>query len=93
MIKMKSLILIGAVVLIGMTGCGKSDSSTVSDANDKRIGVFVDAPVKGLEYFTNTYSGTTNFKGEFIYKDGEMITFKIGNVLTHFSLFNFDVFH
>ena len=60
-------------------------------------GVFVDSPVKGLKYETNTQSGLTNEHGEFEYVEGESITFYLGDTelgvtlgtseITPFSLF------
>ena len=43
-------------------------------------GVFVDSPVSGLGYVTNTQSGTTTANGEFSYVTGENITFSIGRI-------------
>ncbi|MGK0256010.1 MAG: hypothetical protein ACI81I_000619, partial [Arcobacteraceae bacterium] len=41
---------------------------------------FVDSPVEGLKYSTSTLSGFTDNQGRFQYKDGELVTFKIGNL-------------
>ncbi len=43
-------------------------------------GVFVDSPVSGLGYVTNTQSGITTANGEFSYVTGENITFSIGRI-------------
>jgi hypothetical protein len=43
-------------------------------------GVFVDAPVSGLSYRTQTRSGTTDRTGAFEYVNGETITFFIGGM-------------
>lgn len=45
------------------------------------FGVFVDAPVKGLDYKTQTHKGTTDAAGTFKYLQGETITFSIGTVV------------
>jgi hypothetical protein len=45
-----------------------------------KTGVFLDSAVKGLSYRTDTQSGLTNALGEFKYLEGEVVTFKIGNV-------------
>ena len=45
-----------------------------------QYGVFADAPVKGLDYKTQTQKGTTDAAGTFKYLVGETITFLIGNV-------------
>jgi hypothetical protein len=44
-------------------------------------GIFYDSPVEGLEFHTQTLSGTTNKKGEFQYRYGETITFSSGNLI------------
>lgn len=74
--KSLSLLIIGALS-IGFVGCG-GDSTSSSDTTN--TGTFVDAPVEGLSYKTATHSGFTDAQGHFTYKDGETITFKIGNV-------------
>lgn len=43
-------------------------------------GVFIDSPVEGLTYTTESQSGTTNKLGEFKYIEGESITFSIGDL-------------
>lgn len=42
-------------------------------------GIFYDSPVEGLNYETQTLSGITNNKGKFEYREGETVTFSIGN--------------
>lgn len=48
-----------------------------SDGGIPLTGVFIDAPVKGLQYSTLTQSGVTNDQGEFKYIAGEEVIFKI----------------
>jgi len=68
------LSLIAAGLLIG---CGSS-----SDSGDStQTGTFVDAPVAGMSYETTSgISGTTDEAGHFKYKDGDYVSFKLGNV-------------
>lgn len=66
-------ILITAFAVIGCGGGG----STKTD--DLKTGTFIDAPVEGLHYKTETQEGFTDKNGHFKYKDGEHITFNIGN--------------
>ena len=68
---------VASVMLIGCGG-GASGGNTTSD--DAQTGTFVDAPVKGLKYVTATQNGFTNDKGEFKYKAGETVEFKLGNL-------------
>ena len=75
----------------GGGGSGNSASSPGSPAADPNqppsgeptaktvTGIFVDAPVQGLEYETATLSGKTNANGEFQYVEGEQVTFTLAN--------------
>jgi hypothetical protein len=58
-----------------VTACGGSD-----DGGSVKTGVFIDSAVEGLSFSTPSQSGLTNATGEFRYKDGEVVTFTIGNV-------------
>jgi len=76
----KSIVLSTAVVLsLSLIGCGGSDSGTTTPTT--KTGVFVDAPVEGLNYKTATQSGYTDAQGHFKYKDGETVEFKLGTLL------------
>ena len=85
-VPMKMLIPILIVaVTIGLIGCGGgggdgggSNSALVSGVQE---GVFVDSPVQGLHYETNTQSGTTDANGKFFYKEGETVTFSMGDLV------------
>lgn len=60
------------------SGCdGGSNSSQTAVV---RSGVFVDSPVKGLEYRTDTLTGLTETDGTFRYLEGETVAFYIGNI-------------
>ena len=71
-----SLVVISTLGFVGCGGGGGSSTPT----DDTQIGTFVDAPVKGLKYVTTTQNGFTNDKGEFKYKAGEKVEFKLGNL-------------
>ncbi len=43
-------------------------------------GQFVDSPVSGMHYMTESMSGTTGRNGEFYFKEGEIVTFSIGDI-------------
>jgi hypothetical protein len=86
-VSMKVMIPIFIVaVMIGLIGCGGSgggdggglNSASVSGVQD---GVFVDSPVQGLHYETNTQSGTTDANGKFFYMEGETVTFSMGDLV------------
>ncbi|MBF0177759.1 MAG: hypothetical protein HQL63_13075 [Magnetococcales bacterium] len=44
-------------------------------------GYFIDAPVQGLAYSTPTQSGKTTSQGVYLYVPGEIVTFKVGDVV------------
>ena len=75
---------ISVVLATGFSACGGSSSSGGSDSasadSDTQTGYFIDAPVEGLTYTTATQSGTTGSDGSYKYKEGETVTFKIGEV-------------
>jgi len=80
---MKNMRLIGMSTLalscfsFFFVGCGGSSSGS----NETVLtGAFIDAPVQGLHYSTASQSGITDENGNFKYKDGETITFNIGNL-------------
>lgn len=73
-----------AALFVGCGGGGSSSSgaSTSTQSSSSLIGVFVDAPVSGIEYTAKPsgYSGVTNAAGEFKYSSGDVVTFNLGAV-------------
>lgn len=91
MLKLRSAqILLVAALVNGLTACGGSsgderpagaDPSTVaSNAEERLVGRFIDAPVEGLSYFTGTTSSVTDADGVFRYSPGEMVRFSFGDL-------------
>lgn len=85
------LIILGLLTLIVLTACGSSgskNSGTDSNTNSEQPtetcslcrGTFVDSPVQGLLYETDTLSGTTDLNGEFDYLPGETVEFFVGSI-------------
>ncbi|MBU0992631.1 MAG: hypothetical protein KJ737_09075 [Proteobacteria bacterium] len=70
------ILLVSTVFVIGCGGGSSSDS----DKSKMKTGVFVDDPVEGLTYVTDSTSGTTDQEGTFEYVIGESIAFYIGDV-------------
>lgn len=64
----------------GTSNSGKTENFVKYNQNRLYTGTFVDAPVKGLKYQTNTQSGYTDERGHFHYKENEYISFYMGNL-------------
>jgi len=60
------------------TANNNSSGGNQTQSGDVSTGRLIDAAVQGMDYVTATQSGTTNAKGEFSYKPGEKVTFKMG---------------
>jgi len=71
--------ILNAVLLSACNGGG--DDSPAPGSSSALTGTFVDSPVSGLAYTTETQSGLTNELGEFRYNEGETVTFSIGNTV------------
>jgi hypothetical protein len=73
-----------AAVLLFAVGCGgNTDAAVEPDPTGRtglRVGLFDHGPVEGLSYATPTLSGMTNAAGEFLYEEGEEVTFSIGDI-------------
>ena len=68
--------------LVTTTACsGGGSSSSAASVDNPLTGVFVDAPVGGLNYQTATMSGITDENGTFKYHEGETVTFMIGDLM------------
>jgi len=71
----KTILSSSIAALLSLYGCSSSDNETFEK------GVFIDAPVAGLEFSSASGpSGTTDENGEFEYKAGEDVTFKVAGV-------------
>jgi len=58
---------------------GLTDSSM--PASKPETGSFVDSPVSGISYSTDSYSGLTDDNGTFRYLAGEIVEFSIGDLV------------
>lgn len=74
--------LIGALTLaLSQTGCfGGSGGGSSSKDSATQTGVFVDSPVAGLSYATDSLQGVTDGQGAFEYRDDETVVFSIGEL-------------
>ena len=62
-----------------LAGCF-SGSGSSSDSDGDLKGVFVDSPVAGLTYIVDGESRRTNREGQFSYRSGERLTFRVGGL-------------
>ena len=70
-------------LLLALAACGGDSDNDHGGSSGPatRTGTFVDSPVAGLDYAgTDSASGVTNDAGEFRYRDGETLTFSIGDL-------------
>jgi hypothetical protein len=83
-----------ALVALCLTACGGGGGGgsppapgfTTSSTNQAAAGVvkqgrFIDSPVIGVSYETATHTGYTGLNGDFLYREGESVTFSIGKVV------------
>lgn len=76
----KSIAIISSVVAtLLMVGCGGGSSGSTTTAATSTA-TFIDSYVTGLEFDTSTESNVTDTNGNFRFKDGESVTFHIGNL-------------
>lgn len=73
------LSITGSVFLIS---CGSDDGQGALpiDEPSSNVGIFIDSPVSGIQYKTDTYSGKTDEAGRFNFSDGETVQFSIGDI-------------
>ena len=84
---MKAYIISALAIAVTLTACGGGGSSSGGPSNppsssgDTKTGVFTDSAVAGINYQTNpgNQSGKTNALGEYNYKEGDTVTFSIGD--------------
>lgn len=87
---MFKVISTSCIISLSLAACGGGGSdSSPSKVSQPPIqpspvtytGVFVDSPVQGLNYKTETQTGITNAEGEYIYQLTEKVTFSIGDIV------------
>jgi hypothetical protein len=59
--------------------------SACSDESSSHRGYFIDSPVEGITYETNTLSGTTDRRGTFYFSPGEQVEFFVGGLSLGFA--------
>ena len=69
-----------AIFVLALAACDSGSGSDGGSATLNR-GVFMDSPVAGLNFQTETQAGITDAEGTFHYKAGETVRFSIGDVV------------
>ena len=73
--------VLATVILIGCGGGGGGGGGDAATATTvTSTATFIDSYVTGLEFESATQHGVTDTNGNFIYKEGESVTFHIGNL-------------
>ena len=72
---MKSM-LACALLALGLLGCGGGGSGS----SGTKTGQLIDSAVGGVSFSTPSFSGVTDSLGRFQFKEGELVTFSIGDI-------------
>ena len=81
-----ALSILTVTLATGLTACGGGSSGSgggsLSDVSSNvKTGRLVDSAVAGIEYETSAgNTGVTNDNGEFLYKEGDTVTFRVGSL-------------
>jgi hypothetical protein len=75
-----AMVSTSAVTSASLQSSSLAPSSQSASAAARLKGVFIDSPVEGLGYVTESQSGFTNSEGEFYYLYGETIVFSLGDI-------------
>ena len=85
--KYLSLVLLISLITMALatlftTGCGMGSTGNMhgDDQSGVMQGTFLDSPVEGVHYLTDTLAGITDENGSFQYMEGETIRFSIGDI-------------
>ena len=77
--KIKYLLVIIAPIFV-LPACGGGGSGESEADASIKTGQFIDSAVENVSYKTETQSGKTNANGEYVYREGEVVTFSIGRL-------------
>ena len=72
-----------SLIILLFSACSKDDDSdgrSVPEPVQSKQGVFIDSPVSGLKYETETHSGFTDEEGKYDYEEGETVNFYVGEI-------------
>lgn len=68
------------IICFLLIGCGGSSNGPDNTEGEILTGQFVDSPVCGLSYYTETLQGITDENGYFQYRSGETVVFGLGDL-------------
>lgn len=71
----------GLIALLVACGGGGGGGGSTSSSSATSVGVFLDSPVAGINYRTESQSGQTDAQGRFNFVQGETVTFSVGRSL------------
>ena len=78
---MKVRLFLSVFFISILLACSKGDHPVPPEEPIGTLqGVFIDSPVSGLRYETETHSGYTDENGKFDYEEGETVTFYVGDI-------------
>lgn len=77
--KLRTSWLVAIASIVFLANCGGGDDPVTQTAVTVD-GIFVDSPVSGLTYTSNSASGVTNTDGVFSYVEGDIVNFTYGAV-------------
>ncbi|MDD4882735.1 MAG: hypothetical protein PHX10_14240, partial [Gallionellaceae bacterium] len=81
---MSRAINIGAVAaVLALAGCGGGgggSTGSTSTSSASAVATFIDSPVSGLQFESSSGSNLTDGNGNFTYREGDSVTFHIGNL-------------
>jgi hypothetical protein len=83
LIGLASIVMVISFLTVGCNGSShdNDDDHFLDRLSGLQAGTFVDSPVQGLDYYSASSSGVTAEDGHFMYQEGEMMTFAIGDVI------------
>lgn len=86
MLKRLAILFYVILFLVFNISCGGGggsgdDQTNTPETTTPKTGVFLDEPVGGINYQTETQSGVTNAQGNYTYFPGETVTFSIGDII------------
>lgn len=74
------IVVLIPLIVFGLIMCDNGVENEEPNISMTRTGIFIDSPVYNIGYRTESQNGVTDRNGAFLYNDGEMVTFFIGDL-------------